>query len=349
MPIEISVAPPSIAYAELVARVPGLLIHASPEWAAFTQMACPQARPVYFLAYKDGQAVGALPAFEMDGPCGKVLNSLPYYGSHGDLIIDPTVERGPVVQALMQALDEYVQKHKIMAFNAVTHPFRNDSAEFSACSRMKRVDDRIGQISTLPAGTAGSLEEPLLQMFSQKTRNLARKGLKSGFTVFRSEKDVDFQNLHEHHAIGMGKINGTIKSIDQLKTLKQLFGDNCHLYVAYADDIFAGGLLTLVYRDWVEYFMPVSVEAYRSKQVISALIVHAMIDYASRGYSYWNWGGTWRSQEGVYHFKKGWGAKDYVYGYYGYALKEAFSGLTRTELLAAYPNFYLFPFSSEET
>ena len=42
--------------------------------------------PEYFLLLRDDKIIAALPSFVISGKYGKVINSLPFYGSHGSLI-----------------------------------------------------------------------------------------------------------------------------------------------------------------------------------------------------------------------------------------------------------------------
>ena len=56
---------------------------------------------------------------------------------------------------------------------------------------------------------------------------------------------------------------------------------------------------------------------YRSEQPLSVLIFRAMQDaIKEKGSKHWNWGGTWKSQHGVYRFKSRWGAHDNKYRYH---------------------------------
>ena len=81
------------------------------------------------------------------------------------------------------------------------------------------------------------------------------------------------------------------------------------------------------------------------------VIFEAMQDAARRGCRNWNWGGTWLSQGGVYDFKSRWGARDVPYHYYVrlHARGAALARLSREELLAEYPYFYVLPFSALES
>ncbi len=161
-----------------------------------------------------------------------------------------------------------------------------------------------------------------------------------------SNLESDWSELAKHHSTSMSRIGGIAKSFNQFLALKDTLSPNnmCRLYVAYRGAEFAGALLNLYYEEWVEYFAPVSVERFRGEQVMSALIATAMSDAILEGRRYWNWGGTWLTQSGVYHFKKGWGAKDHLYAYCGAVFDKELEKRQSSELLAAFPLFFVRPF-----
>jgi hypothetical protein len=334
-------------YCDLISRIPLATIHGSLEWKAFTEEALGDAKPLYLVARNRDRLVGALPAYEQVGPRGIVINSLPYFGSHGDLLIDPHEERGPVARALLAAVDDYRRSIDAISVNIVGQLFRADDRELLDAWWISKVDDRIGQLSRLPRETArNDLLDAVLAKCTPKSRNLVRKGLKGRFVIGRSDSEADWKALHCHHVNGMTRIGGNAKPWGHLIALRRAFSaaDTCRLYTAHIDGTFAGGLLMLVWGQWAEYFMPVAVEEQRSNQVVSALIARVMVELAAEGVSLWNWGGTWRNQTGVYRFKKGWGSSDLTYGYYGYSRREAFAGASSATLREDYPFFYLFPF-----
>ena len=69
-----------------------------------------------------------------------------------------------------------------------------------------------------------------------------------------------------------------------------------------------------------------------------------MADAAARGFTRWNWGGTWLSQEGVYRFKKKWGASERRYRYFITLADASLKRRTAAELAAAYPWYYTLPY-----
>ena len=104
-------------------------------------------------------------------------------------------------------------------------------------------------------------------------------------------------------------------------------------------------LLLFFYNRIVEYYTPVVRKEYRNSQALSATIFRAMCDASNQRYSWWNWGGTWLSQDGVYRFKSRWGTKDLPYRYFTSVHNPAVLKSTPAELRAWYPLFTV-PFSA---
>ena len=72
-----------------------------------------------------------------------------------------------------------------------------------------------------------------------------------------------------------------------------------------------------------------------------------MLDAIQKGYVWWNWGGTWTSQESLHHFKAGWGAVDMPYTYLVRSSSEGRAKLAshRAELDQLFPYFYTYPYA----
>ena len=64
----------------------------------------------------------------------------------------------------------------------------------------------------------------------------------------------------------------------------------------------------------------------------------------NKGYEYWNWGGTWESQSGVYSFKNRWNTLNINYKYYINVNNKMVYNSSKEELLENYDGFYLLPF-----
>lgn len=284
------------------------------------------------LAIEGEKVVGCLPMLAKNGKYGKVLNSLPFYGSHGAILSDSIQGK--------EALEGYLHKIKDQFLSSVfiMNPFHADeSANYGV-----KVDERIGQITYLPSDV-----DQLISIFHFKTRNMVRKGEKSGADVKISNTDFDF--LYETHAENMSKIGGKPKPREFFHLIPKFFEaeKDFNIFTAELNGTKIAALLVFYFKDTVEYYTPVIVNEYRDSQVLSFIIYRVMLDAISKGFKVWNWGGTWKTQEGVYRFKSRWGAQDKHYNYYMSYQNELFKHPLK-DLTPEYPWFYIGPYSMWE-
>lgn len=328
-----------VAYTSIVERSADALIYHSPQFLRFLSESIPSAQFRAFLV--SGRA--ALPAMIMRTSQGTVLNSLPYFGSHGDFVVTSECQRADI-KHVAQAMSAFCEDEGIDAINIVSHPCHSEMNRelFPALSAW---DHRLGQLSPLTAADSRlAAMEQTLAACSGKARNLARKGLRGGFVIRQSVNDSDWAELARLHRLGIEALGGRPKSLSEFLALRNALGDSCKLYTARRDGLVCGVLLMLYYRDWVEYFTPASDPAARQDQVIPALVAEAMVDARLSGANWWNWGGTWASQRGVRHFKAGWGAQEFPYTYWGGLLTDQLRSQMPDALAAAFPRFYVRPF-----
>ncbi len=301
-------------------------------------------RPHYLLAIEGTRVCGILPAFAtVDRSLGTVLNSLPYYGSNGGFITDGRAE---VTAALAAAWLSLERELGCTASTVISSPFDSDLSAYEALSARYR-DDRIGQVTPLPRGTAP--EEALFALYDDTARRNVRKARKSGISwrIDTSGEAVAFlQRTHEENirAIGgMTKSRGFFDAVPVAVPQR-----NWRLYVAEKGGERLAAVLVFLFNATVEYYTPAIVEAHRPLQPLALLVHEAMCEVAAEGYQWWNWGGTWRSQIGVYRFKRKWGAVDMSYHYYTRVSDPRILHCSRAELLSAFPGFFVVPFDKLE-
>lgn len=123
------------------------------------------------------------------------------------------------------------------------------------------------------------------------------------------------------------------------------YGEDYRIYSCRSNDNLISALLLFYFNKTVEYFTPVIKKDFRHLQPLSLIIFKAMIDSCANGYKYWNWGGTWVSQDSVYLFKSRWGTKDYPYYYYTKVYDMNIINRSRELLLQEYPYFFVLPFN----
>jgi hypothetical protein len=288
----------------------------------------------------DDNILAALPLMAIEGPFGTVINSLPFYGSNGALIGEDPRARA----ALIVAYERLTQAPGMAASTIIENPLAIGCADELT---FDFTDERIGQFSPLPF--VGNEDLVLMQSFHYKTRNMIRKAERQGVEVSVDNNAMSFlQCVHHENMLHM---NGLAKPQRFFDSIARYFRSeqDYRLYVAHLKGELVAALLVFFYNRTVEYYTPVIRNEYRDSQALSAIIFRAMRDAAAKGYSWWNWGGTWRSQHGVYRFKSRWGTRDMPYRYYTRVHNPLIMKSSSAELLAGYPSFFTVPFSALST
>src|SRR5262249_30675018 len=130
-----------------------------------------RARPVYAGAIDDSKRLaGALPLMECQGPFGKVLNSLPFFGSYGGIIGRDQDAR----QALAEHYNAVASAPEIAAATLVASPLEPEPSIFLH----DFTDTRIGQVTYLNLGS--DPRAALLDSIDATARRNLRKAESSG-------------------------------------------------------------------------------------------------------------------------------------------------------------------------
>jgi hypothetical protein len=320
------------------------LIYYTPSYRKFVQSVIPNTSSLVFGAFVDQKLTGILPSVILrNDKYGDVLNSLPFFGSHGGpLVRDDFFAKGEVREALLVAFSTRIQRADFSSVTLIENPLTPMSDEDLSILELDVVDSRIGQFTDLPAGKVDAGDRIMVQCH-QKTRNAIRKGMRQNLKVQRDESSDAvkwLQILHQESITGLG---GKAKPLSVFERIF-LYIDNARLYVGLVDGHRVCGLLVLTHRHIVEYFTPVVLQSARESQALSALIFRVMTELAQEGFSLWNWGGTWRSQESVFRFKARWGSHAVEYRYFNKLNNPALKVLDRSEADHLYPFAYLYRF-----
>ncbi len=333
-------------YAEFVGRVPMAMIYGTLEFRAFLQRVV-AGTPTYFVAVQGERIVGALPCFMVRHErCGTVINSLPWYGSHGGCVLvsehDETARR-----RLLARYAEWVAEQQAAFATLILTPRENQHLEaYREALAPSATDGRVGQMTRLP-DDGPDLEQRLERVCRQKTRNLIRKSLKQGFALAARDDDDAWRFLHGTHVENMAAIGGRAKPWAHFAALRDTIPAAWRqLLVTTLDGRPVAALLLLRFNGIVEYITPVIAHEFRSRQPLSFTIWHAMLDAVHRGDAWWNWGGTWTTQVSLHHFKEGWGATEWPYTYLTTAHPDALRDLQqdRRAVLDAFPHYFIYPF-----
>lgn len=315
----------------------GAMIYYSLKFRDFLKLITSGEPEYYIVVDSEGEVTGVLPLFNKTGKYGKVLNSLPYYGSNGGILSSDEESKRLLLNKYLEILDS----GDVAASTLISNPL-DLNYDYNLVQTTDS-DFRIGQFTDL-SGRISSLEDLLLR-FHSKTRNIIRKAIKSEVKV-SIENDM-FGFLQETHFENMETIGGLAKSQTFFNLIPKIFEESkgYNIYVARFEGIPVAAVLLLYYGKVVEYYTPVIVKEFRHLQALSYLIAQSMLDANTKGFSLWNWGGTWQSQGGVYDFKSKWGTDDREYTYYISVFNKELYGASKAELLKEYSGFYVLPFS----
>jgi CelD/BcsL family acetyltransferase involved in cellulose biosynthesis len=291
----------------------------------------------YWLARQGGQITGVLPLMWKDGPLGRVINSLPFYGSNGGVLAITAAAE----EMLVNKFSELASMPDVATATWICHPLR-PLRNIAVPHDLE--DERIGQWTPLDGD--GAPERRLAQLIDGSARRNVRKAEASGVKVFVDNDRLDF--LEQLHRANMAHIGGRPKPPAFFAKLPRHLaaGKDYRLYVAERSGSPVAALLLLYFHRTVEYYIPATAEAERGYQPTALLLWQALQDAAREGYRLWNWGGTWLTQTGVSRFKKKWGARDHPYRYFvkvnsGRVLQSSAEDLSRS-----YPGLYVVPYAA---
>ena len=310
-------------------RINNFLMHYSSEYADFLSSLHDSIEIKIIRNYcQDNQLQGIFPyAIFRDDHLGVCINSLPFYGSHGG----PISLKKEVTKNLIEEFFNDISELDPSFTTVIENPFFPLDEETFKENGFIVEDDRIGQLTYLPKK---------MEDFHQKTRNAIRKGQKIELSIDNKIDNDSWAWMQEVHEKSINKLGGKPKSKKIFESLRKNFGDKVELWTGSSGEELIAGVVIIKYENTIEYFTPVVEEEFRDSQALSALIYDLMENFSMQGFKLWNWGGTWRSQEGVYRFKNRWGAEDMVYRYFN-KKKEDISEESLEEFKEKFPFFYL--------
>lgn len=285
--------------------------------------------------------VGALPFAVKQGSLGAVHNSLPFFGSNGGVI--GSFGNEEVSRELVRAFFDHAERSGSTSATLITNPLTSTKTNYELFDEFTHVESRISLITHLDRLRPG---ESLIDHFDEPRPRNIRKAIREGITVkIESQECLNF--LYETHTDNMQSIGGATKPIEFFELLNKLLAhSDWKIYTAYKNQSRIAALLVFFHNKTVEYFIPAIESESRPMQPLSLIIYHAMQDAKSKGYTNWNWGGTWDSQKGVYDFKKRWFTTEYRYYYLTKVFDLMLYEKSQEIITREYPNYFVIPFKA---
>lgn len=290
----------------------------------------------YRVALEGDRIVGVLPALEKDGPYGRILNALPFFGSHGAPLADSLL----VKEALLRDWASMAREDGVAAATMIANPLEPDIDLPGLI--IDAIDYRSGQFT--PISGREDPEADILAMIDGSARRNVNSARSANISIEEDAGALGF--VEKVHRENMAAIKGTAKPPSYFSFIPECFmyGVDWRLFTAKKNKMPVAAVLMFYANGVAEYFTPAITEEGRSSQATSLILLEAMKDAARRGFRFWNWGGTWPDQDGVFRFKRKWGAHMKPYRYFVTLRKKALLSATVAELSAAYPFFYVLPY-----
>ena len=315
------------------------------------------AKPIYLVARRGHELVGALPAFLKENKrYGNVLNSLPFYGSNGGPLVSPSLteeERRQVKTDLLNAFKIAATENHCVTSTLITSVFENDIFTYDRVLRPEFVDSRIEQITVFKPPVVDVEKEILYRTVDKRCRVAIRKAQRSGITTETAEDLRDLHTFYKMHEESILNKRGICKPLSFFELAFKMFKQNESFKLMYArkDGEIIGGLLLFYYKNMAEYYTPCFKLETSELQPLSLLIFEGMKDAIKSGYTMWNFGGTWHSQQGVLRFKRSWGPEQTSYYYYinSHGDIDSIRSLPAQTLVNEYRWFYVIPFNVLKT
>ena len=324
-------------------RYSALLLQAAPQ-PIYTSLHFLDAIAAYtqsklcFVTKAEGNRItAALPFCVYEGKFGPIVNSLPFFGSNGGIV---SQEKNPrISQEIIDRLLIYSESIDCAAVTIIEPLLNREDAEIYRKFDFK--DLRIGLFNEI---SSHDNIDSITKSFTSRARNSIAKAVNNGLEVVTSHSDESIDFLAEVHFENMTSAGRKAKNYNFFThILNELPSDNWIILEAKLEGKRIASLLLIYNADFVEYFTPVTLPAFKNLQPMSLLILHGFIFAREKRIRYWNWGGTWVDQSGVYQFKTQWNPVETHYAYHTKILNQAILDLDPNEVMEAYPYFFVYP------
>ena len=305
--------------------------------------------PFYIIALGKGEVIGAIPAFLKENKRnGNILNSLPFFGSHGGLLVSSELDANTKVETKRLLLDSFnalAKEKDCIISTVITSPFDSDISFYEGNLAYGYMDKRVAPIVEFRDGIKDAEHEIMYNIIEPSNRRAIRRPLKHGIAF---EFSRDFKPLFEMNNANISAKGGNVQPMGYFERIPDfLESKDYDLMYAKKDGTIIAGLLLFYFKNVVNYSVPAQRVEYSIEQGTSLLIYEGMKKAINNGYKYWNFGGTSESQQSLHRFKARWGTRDCPYYYYivQYRNIDHILAMKPQDILEEYKWFYVLPFA----
>lgn len=296
-------------------------------------------KPFFITVRENNNLTGVLPFFEKNSSLGKVINSLPFFGSYGGFVSNEL----SVQKKILKTLNDFNIENDTLSSVIIQNPFSTYNKIYKEHYKFNLVENRRVQCIDLEKKD----EESIWNSFEQRVRRAVRKAKKNNVKVQKLiPNEEGMSNFFQMHKKEMESKNGRIKPPEFFKHLKNSFipNENYDIFCASIDEKDIAYLLVFYFNLNVEYYMPAYDSNFKHLQATSLLLWESIKTAIKKKIRYYNFGGTLKNQPELYLYKRGWSAAEFGYNYYIFGNLEKAKKAGLEEIKKNYPYFYVFSY-----
>jgi len=293
-------------------------------------------RPIYLGLRRSGKLCGYMPAFQKHSASGSVVCSLPFFGPNAGVLC-ASQDRSEAHPMLLQELLRLASEAGALSCSVYTPFLFNEFGLYESSFGDAVVVDKFTQYLDLSTSQwSGEID--------RKVRRAQRASVHVTSEV-TGERLASFYAIYRQNCADYGIPPKPWECIEFL-TSERVRGRFSQIYFATMENRVIAALLVLFSPTTASYYIPCSLEDYRSHQPGTLLVDHAARDARTRGLKYWNWESSPSRDSGVYTFKKRWGSKEEEYRVYvkTFQPEEKIKALGRARIAQDFPYYFVWPF-----
>lgn len=296
--------------------------------------------------------------FVKEGANHRVINSSPFYGSHGGFYKLFEDENLMSEKCSMESLVKWLTEKDVTSLTIVENPYASKdeiqkNKELLNIIKTKQYIsyDIIKRFSSVRWTDKTKDVDDLMAGYHSKTRNCLRKYLKSSAEIktydmtSQGYDDVIYWLANEHNK-GIQAKNGVAKPLSYFQNLKKYYEKNrIEIKISYLDGELIAGLLNFKTCNQVEYWTPVTTDLGKVNNAIYGLIHDTLKDITGKDGAFLNFGGSWDTQNDLQRFKLRFGSEVKEYRYHCFIQSNSILKMSPDEILKLYPNFFVRKFN----
>ncbi len=256
--------------------------------------------PYYFIAKENNQIVGALPSFIKESAIGNIINSVPFAGGYGGVIVRSDIrDKENIYETLLDYAIYFAKNKECILMTIITSPFSYDFDIYIRKFKPDFILEKFMQYIDLDRTLS----------YKKNIHRKIKKAVKSNIKVIEDVSIGDLNQFYEIYKKRLLILDGPVYPAACFEIIHKYLKKQKFLFAEYKGKIISG--ILLVYHDEIiDYFMAAMNDAYSFTEANTLLIDYAIKWSKENGFKYWNWQSSPSKESDVYKFKARWGGDD---------------------------------------